>query len=261
MNKNSNSYTFIYASLLVVGVAVLLTVAAIKLKPYQDKNIRVEKMQNILASIGIQTTAKNAEEIYAQRIVSEIVVDKKGEVLGMFENGKLTKGNVRAFDIDLKVELSNIEKGTEAKLPIFVANIDGKKYFIIPLLGKGLWSSIWGNIALEEDLNTVYGANFDHKSETPGLGAEIAQKPENGKVVFSDQFKGKKIFSASNEFKSISVVKGGVANQSIIAVENGVDAISGGTLTSNGVTNMLKTCLENYVEYIKKQKIGNEQGN
>ena len=261
MDKNSNLYTFIYASVLVVAVAVVLTVAAISLKPFQDKNVRVEKMQNILASIGIESTAKNAEELYAKSITSEIVVNKKGDVLGVYENGNLVNGDVRAFELDLKVELTAVEKGGDGRLPIFVANQNGKKYYIIPLLGKGLWASIWGNVALEEDLNTVYGANFDHKSETPGLGAEIAEKPKEGKIVFSQQFKGKKIFDSNNEFKSIVVVKGGVKNQSLIAVENGVDAISGGTLTSDGVTNMVKHCLENYVNYIKKSKVSNEQGN
>jgi Na+-transporting NADH:ubiquinone oxidoreductase subunit C len=261
MNKNGNLYIFTYASVLVVGVAVVLTVASISLKPFQDKNVRIEKMQNILASIGIQSTAKNAEQIYDSKISEELIVSVDGQVTSVYENGKFTKGNLRAFNVDLKKELSSVQKTKKGNLPIFVADIDGKKYYIIPLLGKGLWSSIWGNIALEDDLNTVYGANFDHKSETPGLGAEIAQKPKAGEKVFSDQFKGKKIFDDASDFKSISVVKGGVANQKAIALDNGVDAISGGTLTSNGVTDMIKDCLVNYVNFIKTQKSSNESGN
>ena len=117
-----------------------------------------------------------------------------------------------------------------------------------------MWAAIWGNIAFKDDLNTVYGANFSHESETPGLGAEISQPKTEGKIVFSDQFVGKTIFDATGNFVSVSTVKGGVVNQTKIAAEHGVDAISGGTLTSNGVTNMLYDCLINYVEYIKKNK-------
>jgi Na+-transporting NADH:ubiquinone oxidoreductase subunit C len=261
MDKNSNTYTFIYSSVLVVLVAVLLTLAAIVLKPYQDKNVKVEKMQNILASIGITSNSKNAEELYQKNIISEMIVNESGELLSLYENGKQVKGQGRAFELDLKVELAKLEKKKGGEFPIFLAKIDGKNYYIIPLLGKGLWSSVWGNIALQDDWNTVYGANFDHKSETPGLGAEIADKPKPGKKVFADQFKGKKIFDSNMEFKSITVIKGGVQSQSIIALENGVDAISGGTLTSNGVSDMIKNCLKNYVNFIKKQKVSNEQGN
>lgn len=258
MNKDGNLYIFTYATALVVGVAVVLTIAAYSLKPFQDKNVRIEKMQNILASIGINSTTKDAEQIYNEKIIAEIVVNPEGELVSKFENGKFTSGDIRAFDLDLKKELSSITKTKKGNLPIFVAKIDGKDYYIIPLLGKGLWSSIWGNIAFESDLNTVFGANFDHKSETPGLGAEIAEKPKEGKVVFAEQFKGKKIFNAEGEFKSIKVVKGGVSNQTVVALENGVDAISGGTLTSNGVTAMIQDCLVNYVNYIKKHNSNNE---
>lgn len=261
MNKNSNAYIFTYASVLVVVAAVVLTLAAIMLKPYQDKNARTEKMQNILASIGIKSTTKDAEAIYNENIVAEMVVNPEGDIVSVYEGGKFTTGSIRAFEIDMKKELTSIAKTNKGNLPIFVANVDGNQYYILPLLGKGLWSSIWGNIALEKDLNTIYGANFDHKSETPGLGAEIAEKPKDGKKVFADQFKGKKLFDANNEFKSVSVVKGGVANQNAIALENGVDAISGGTLTSNGVTDMLYDCLVLYSKYIKKQNSTNEQGN
>ena len=120
--------------------------------------------------------------------------------------------------------------------------------YIIPLLGKGLWGPVYGNLALAGDFNTVTGATFGHDKETPGLGAEIELD------FFENQFIGKKILDENGNFVSIQVVKGGAqmlpADQQI----HGVDAISGGTITSNGVSDMLKSNLENYIGYINKHK-------
>ena len=254
MNKESNAYIFGYSSLLVVLVAVVLTMANLILKPYQERNIRIEKMSDILSSVGIESDAETAEKLFDQYVTDEIVINSKGEVLGEFKNGKQIQGDERAFDINLKVELKKQKKTGDGHFPLFVAEKDGKKIYIVPLYGKGLWGPIWGNIAFKDDMNTVVGANFGHETETPGLGAEIAQKKEPGKKVFSDQFTGKTIFDDQGNFVSVKCVKGGVKNQSEVKPQHGVDAISGGTLTSNGVTAMLHDCLINYVEYIKKNK-------
>jgi len=145
-----------------------------------------------------------------------------------------------------------LDKSTKApEYPLYVCEKEGKTYYIIPLRGKGLWGPLYANIAFEDDMNTIFGANFSHDKETPGLGAEIATSK------FADQFIGKTIFDSDMNFVSVKVVKGGVANSNI-NILHGVDAISGGTITSNGVTNMIKDCLENYVEYIKKTKITDE---
>lgn len=256
MDKNSNTYIFMYSSIMVVLVAVVLTMANLSLKPLQEKNIRIEKMTNIISAIGVDANAENAEELFAKYITKEVSINSNGDVLGMYENGKMVSGDVsmRAFNLNLKAELLKQKNTQDGVFPLFVATVDGEELYVIPVYGKGLWAPIWGNIALKNDWNTIYGANFGHESETPGLGAEIAQAKQEGKVVFSDQFDGKTIFNEAGEFVSVATVKGGVKNQSAIAPEHGVDAISGGTLTSNGVTNMLHDCLINYVEYIKKQK-------
>ena len=245
MNKNSNAYIFIYASVMVVLVAVILTSANLALKPLQEKNKKDEKMINLLLSVGIEANAENASELYNKFLVKEIVVDKSGNELSAYANGTLEKGDTRAFDINLKASLKDIEKGGEGQLPLFLMENDGEIFYVIPVLGKGLWGPVYGNVALKDDKNTIAGVNFGHDGETPGLGAEIILP------FFTDRFKQKTIFDADGSFKSVKVVKGGVANQSAIAAEHGVDGISGSTLTCDGVSNMLEDCLGNYVNYFK----------
>ncbi len=248
----SNKYIFIYASAMVIIVAAILSSASQILKPFQEKNIRTEKIMEILKSVNIKVEKSEAEELYAQYIVEELAVNKEGEVVGVYKNGKFELGDVRAFDVELKKEQKkrmDLEAGKsteEPVYPIFICNKEGKNYFIIPLLGKGLWGPIWGNIAFEEDFNTVYGATFGHKGETPGLGAEI------DKADFQQQFFGKTIFDEGHNFKSVKVVKGGVSALPQNDQIHGVDAISGGTITSNGLSDMLNDCLINYVPYINK---------
>ncbi len=234
MNKDSSGYTLTFASVMVVVVAVLLSLAAIGLGTYQAQNVKLEKMQNILASIGVKSQAKEAEKIFSEYIKEQVVLNKKGE--------RVTD-DISAFDIDLKKELDKTKTGKadEQLFPLFVFNKDGNLYYIIPVRGKGLWGPIWGYVALEGDMNTVHGASFGHKGETPGLGAEINTEE------FQKQFVGKKIFDESGNFVSVKVVKGGAAPEDL----HGVDAISGGTITSNGVTEMLKRTLSNYIPYFK----------
>ncbi|MBC8266333.1 MAG: NADH:ubiquinone reductase (Na(+)-transporting) subunit C [Flavobacteriales bacterium] len=230
MDVNKNSYTFGFAAIMVIIVAALLSSAAIGLKPFQDRNIELEKKQNILSSVGIEIDRDGAEELYSQYIKSELVLNNKGEEI---------EGS--AFDIDLGTE---VKKEADAQLlPLFISEVDGKTRYIIPLRGKGLWGPIWGFISLEDDLNKVYGAVFDHKGETPGLGSEI------NKAFFQDAFAGKAIFEGDN-FTSITVIKGGAPEGDM----HGVDAISGGTITSDGVTDMLLERLTMYLPYFNKMK-------
>ena len=231
MNVDSNSYTFVFATIMVFIVAALLSYAAIELKPFQDTNIELEKQQNILSSIGINIERDKAAEEYVKYIKEELVLNYKGEEIEGL-----------AFEIDLHKELKK-DKDKQS-IPLFISNIDGFQQYIIPLRGKGLWGPIWGFIALEEDLNTVFGAVFDHKSETPGLGAEINQYE-----IFQKQFEGKKIF-AEVDFRSIKVVKGGAPADDYHAV----DGISGGTITSDGVSDMLYERLTMYMPYILERK-------
>jgi len=241
----SNRYIFIYSTVMVVVVAVLLALAATLLQPFQDKNIRVERMRYILTSINVENTAANAEELYSKYIVEELVVNTAGEITGRYKNGKLEQGSRRAFDIDLRTEMKKLKDGGTLELPLFIAVSGTDTMTVFPLTGKGLWGSIWGYISLKSDYNTVAGSVFDHKGETPGLGAEIAT------VAFQKQFAGKQIFDESGNFVSIKVVKGGVKGSKTPEI-HGVDAISGGTITSNGTSAMIESSLNLYIPFIKK---------
>ncbi len=264
MNTNSNLYTFLYASILVIIVAAILAFTAVTLQPLQKKNIRVEKMQNILKSVGIDATVENAEELYSKNIKQDMIVNTSGEKtegkgfdVNMKKEGK-TALKIKAINIKLlkankaekkvlNTELTDLK--SKLKLPVYVCEKEGKTFYIFPQRGKGLWGPIWGYISLEEDFNTINGAVFDHKGETPGLGAEIAQS------WFSDPFKGKTIFEG-DEFVSITAHKGGKDAAKLAGdLKHGVDAISGGTITSKGLEAMIKEdWFFNYGSYIKKNK-------
>ncbi|MDE6629956.1 MAG: NADH:ubiquinone reductase (Na(+)-transporting) subunit C, partial [Bacteroidales bacterium] len=242
----SNRYTFLYTGILVVAVAVVLALAATLLQPLQTRNQKVAKMQEILKASGETVDAKQAEDRYNALISAELRVDEQGVVRAEYQNQngdwRQTEGEPsvkRAFDCNMKAELA---KGEEGLYPVFVG-ADG--LYIVPLEGKGLWGSIWGYLAVESDFNTIAGVTFGHKSETPGLGAEIATDG------FQSHFKGKKLFEPTGEFVSITVQKGGEAKYAG-DVSHAVDAVSGGTITSNGVTAMLRDCLRHYVAFFEK---------
>ncbi len=231
MDRNSNTYTFIYASAMVVLVAAILSIAAMSLRPMQRKNVEIEKKQNILASVNIATDTQNAESVYAQKIQNSYVVNHQGVVV---------EGD--AFTIELRLEKSKPVE--QRNLPVFECLTDDGLKYILPLRGAGLWGPIWGYIALNEDLTTIYGANFDHQSETPGLGAEI------NTPAFQNNFKGKSIFDAAGNLVSIIVAK---ASESAPA-QHRVDAISGGTITSKGLEQMLLDDLRSYQNFITRKK-------
>lgn len=229
MDKNSNAYTFIFAIIIVTIIAGSLAFTATSLKPAQEANVKAEKMQNILSAIGIEVDRTVAEESFNKYITGQLALKADGTV----------DASVKAFDIGLKNEVKKSE--TAQRYPLYVAEKDGEKFYVVPLYGAGLWDAIWGYVALASDENTIVGANFDHKGETPGLGAEITTD------WFQAQFKGKKILDESNNFVSVTAVKGGAKQGDT----HGVDAISGGTITSNGVSDMIKERLANYLPYFK----------
>lgn len=244
MNSNSNTYIFIYSVVMVVIVAAILSITATVLKDKQDLNIQNEKMSGILASAHIASTPENVVEMYSKHIVKELAIDGEGNIAGTYENNQLA-GNLRAFDINLKVEQFNQSNGKPYFSPLFVCNKEGEIFYIIPMLGKGLWGPIWGNIALKADFRTIEGVIFDHKGETPGLGAEINTE------MFQQQFVGKTIFDENGNFVSVKVQKGGAATLPANMQNHAVDAISGGTITSVGVDAMMSDCLSNYVAFSK----------
>lgn len=231
---------------MVVVVAILLATTATVLKPAQDNNIKIEKMQQILKSANVLVEPKEAIATYEKYVIREMAVNSKGEIVAEYANNKQEKGSIRPFDIVLKEQLKKFEKKEDAVLPVFVFKGDnGDTLYILSLYGKGLWGPVWGNMSLKKDKKTVAGVTFGHKGETPGLGAEISEQP------FQDQFKDKLIFDEKNVLTSVPIVKGGVKNSTTVKLEHGVDAISGGTITSNGTNDMLKDCLHIYEPFLK----------
>jgi Na+-transporting NADH:ubiquinone oxidoreductase subunit C len=229
MDRNSNLYTFIFAVVMVVVVAAALAFTATTLKPLQAENVRQEKMQNILSTIGVNVSRKEASEQFSDFVQLELALNADGTV----------NEDVDAFAIELMKET---KKPTEEQaFPIYIAEKEGKKFYVIPLFGAGLWKEIWGYIALDNDKNTIVGASFDHAGETAGLGAEINQS------WYEDQYIGKTIFDDNNNFVSVKAVKGGAKSDDM----HGVDAISGGTITSDGVSDMIEERLGNYLPYFK----------
>lgn len=239
MNTNKNSYTLIYATVMVIIVALMLALVSSSLKGIQTANVELDKKKQILSSLNVNFEGQDAAAIYDKYIVKEQVINVKAEVLSE------VKGD--AFKLDYIKELAKpIE---DRKLPLYIADVDGATKYIIPLRGAGLWGPIWGYIALNEDKNTVYGSFYSHASETPGLGAEIALKG------FQQKFVGKKIINDKNEFVSIAVTKPG----QIAENQDQVDGISGGTITSKGVEKMLLSCIGQYEAYLKISNGGTEE--
>jgi Na+-transporting NADH:ubiquinone oxidoreductase subunit C len=235
---HSNRYTFIYAAILTVITAILLALSSEGLKPAQEANIALEKKMNILNAVRFKSTDKKEIEAAYTKQVRALVVNSAGdEVPG-----------INAFDIVLKNES---EKAPEKRnLPIYIVTADdGKRYYVLPMLGVGLWGPIWGYLSLEEDFNTVYGSYFDHKGETPGLGAEISTD------IFQDQFKGKKMFDSNSKFVSVRVIK--LGSKPEVGEESYVHGISGGTITSAGTDKMIMNWVQQYIPYFSKHKSGN----
>lgn len=233
MDRNSNGYTFIFATVMVVVVGTLLALAATSLKSMQDENVKKEKMQNILASVGVSVDRDAAEKEFDNVIKEKLTLKSDGSV----------DASVLAFNVDLKQELT--KPAEKQSFPLYIAEKEGKKFYIIPLRGSGLWDAIWGYVALDDDMNTIEGAVFDHKGETPGLGAEITQK------WFQERFSGEKIKNESGEIVGVVVAKGNNGNSKD---DNKVDAISGATITGDGVTAMIKERLSHYKIYFDSQK-------
>ncbi len=233
MKRFSNTYIFIFSSVMVILVAAILSSAAMLLQPIQKRNIEVEKKKNILASINIESDASTAEELYDDYIKESFVVDLSG---GMVDE-------LVAFDVDMKKEIRKPHE--ERAFPVYVGELEnGNRKYIVPVEGKGLWGPIYGYVSFSDDMTSIFGTNFDHDGETPGLGAEINTD------WFQEQFIGKKIFDEASNFISIEVVRGKADPESL----NEVDAISGGTITSKGLEAMLMDCLSGYENYFKNQK-------
>ena len=224
MNTNKNSYTFIYASVMVIIVAFLLAFVSSVLKPIQQKNVELDKKKQVLAALNI--FEKDAETAYATYVKADQLLATDGSVAA--ENGGFAVENAAV----------NAEN-----LPLYVCEVEGETKYVLPLYGAGLWGPIWGYVALNADKETIYGVYFSHAGETPGLGAEITNREK-----FQVPFIGKKALNADNEVV-ISVVKNGKVQNP----DTEVDGISGGTITSQGVDAMLKSSIGLYKAFLAEK--------
>ena len=231
MNTNKNSYIIIYSAVLVIVVAFLLAYIFQALKPMQDVNVALDKKKQILAALNIRELGDvESAEKYKEVVKADMIVDANAQVVEAGEQG----GENAAF----KLNSADYKAG---KLAVYDCEVDGKKKYVIPVYGMGLWGPIWGYIALDDDKNTVFGAYFNHDSETAGLGAEIKDSK-----AWQDQFIGKKIFSADGQKIAIAVKK----KSDVKNPASECDAVTGATLTSDGVSLMLQDCFAKYVNFL-----------
>lgn len=231
MNKQSNTYTVIYSAALVLIVGVVLAVVYQVLRPAQLENIANDTKRQILAAAHIVPTAdQSVASLYDSHITDSFIVNEKGEKV---------EGKGDAFDVNV-AEQVKLPAG-ERLLPVFQCTTSEGVKYILPAYGAGLWGPIWGYVAVDGNGRNIYGAYFAHQGETPGLGAEI-EKP-----AFQDQFDGKTLFSNAGDFESVLVVKQGKED----ATRAWVHAISGGTITSQGVQKMLENSLSPYAAFLK----------
>ena len=224
MNTNSNSYTIIYAAIMVVIVAFLLAFVSSSLKETQYKNVEQDTKKQILSAINV-TDVKDAEAEFAKYEVKDMLMQADGTLAPYTD----------AFQVSYKGEIA------EKRFHVFECKVDGATKYILPIYGAGLWGPIWGYVALNDDKNTVYGVYFSHAGETPGLGAEIATPK------FQAQFAGKKV--TENGAIGLTVAKNG----KVTKPDYEVDGISGGTITSQGVDAMLKDCLKEYNPFLSNK--------
>lgn len=241
MNRNSNVYTVIYATVLTVLVAVLLSVAALGLAEKQKANADNEKKQQILSAVssklGQEVTFENAAELWEK-------LDMNNNMLCVKTDG-MPVDDVDVFEIVPKAQFSKGVIKEDAQLPVFVANINDESYYIMCMYGAGLWDAIWGYIAVDCNGN-VAGCSFDHAGETAGLGAKIKDDP-----AFAQAFIGKNVFNSNNELTSIAVVKPGKASP--FGGET-VDGITGATKTCDCVSEMVYQSLLGYKNFMLSRK-------
>ncbi|MCU0349635.1 MAG: NADH:ubiquinone reductase (Na(+)-transporting) subunit C [Flavobacterium sp.] len=234
---DSNGYTIIFSIVMVVVVGSLLAFFANFTKDLRVKNDQVKAQIDILSAIGVAADRSNATEMFAQYIKEQKVI-----------TGAEVSDDDKAYLIDVKKEMDAAKKGNTQRLPLFVAEKDGKTLYIMPVRGNGLWDAIWGYIALNDDLKSINGVYFDHKAETPGLGANITES------FFTEDFKGEYIYDASGNFKGIEISKSNGDPNNKDKSDNQVDAISGATITGNGVGAMINSGIKSYLPYFETLK-------
>ena len=242
---DSNIYTLLFAAGMVIIVGALLAFSFATLKPTIDNNKRIEKQQNILYAMGVNENQGEGDVVFVSADKAPEMFNKYIKKQLVIEGDKVTEDK-NAYLIDIKKEQTRAKEGKTRRLPLFIGEKDGKTYYIVPVRGKGLWDAIWGYIALDKNM-VVQGVYFDHAGETPGLGANIKQR------FFMDDFSGE-YTTKNGEFRGVAAVKGNNDPENKDKTDNEVDAIAGATITSSGVSAMLKDELKLYVPYFKKLK-------
>ncbi len=244
--KDSNLYTVGFAIIMVIIVGSLLAGFASSTKAMRENNDKVKAQIDILSSIGVEADRSNATEKFAENIKEQYVIE--GNQATLYDPSVDPKGKDLPYLIDIKKEQAKAKKGETQRLPLFVAEKEGKNVYIVPVRGAGLWDAIWGYIALKDDLQTIDGVFFDHKGETPGLGANITQ------AYFTDDFKGEKIYDLKGDFAAVAISKSNGDPSNEDKTDNEVDAIGGATITGNGVAAMLKSGIKVYLPYFETLK-------
>ncbi len=242
MNTEKNTYTVTFAGIMVVIVGSLLAFLASGLRPRIDENERFEKQQNILYAMGVNQNEGEGDVSFIPTSTVEAEFSKYITEQLVLVGDKIETDD-EAYLIDLKKELSALKSGGEGRLPLFIGEKDGKKSYVIPMYGKGLWDAIWGFMSLDENM-VVQGVYFDHKGETPGLGANIKLR------FFMDDFTGESVLDGG-QYAGISVAKGNNDPLNKIKDDNEVDALAGATITGNGVAVMIKESLRLYKPYLE----------
>ena len=241
---DKNSYTVIFAIIMVIIVGALLAFTASALKDRIAENKRIEKQQNILYAMGVNENEGNKANFVSKEIVAESFETYITNQI-VIQDGNQTQDE-KAYLIDIKKEQDLAKNGEARRLPLFIGEKEGKKFYIAPIRGKGLWDAIWAYVAMDENM-VIQGAYFDHKGETPGLGANIKER------FFMDDFIGEHLMS-SGEFKGITVSKSNGDPKNEDKTDNEVDAIAGSTITGDGVSAMIRSELKLYVPYFKNLK-------
>ncbi|MBW1294265.1 Na(+)-translocating NADH-quinone reductase subunit C [Aquimarina litoralis] len=248
INTDKNSYTIIFAIAMVVVVGALLAGISSVLKPNITANKITEKQQNILFAMGVTDTEDPNEFVPAEKaeeLFKKYVGDEKYIIIG-----DVAEKTEDAFDIEVKKENDKLKQDSnyKRKMPLFIGKKDGEEFYIVPMRGNGLWDAIWGYVSLDKEFKTVKGAFFDHKGETPGLGANIKE------AYFRDDFIGESILDAAGNYKGITVKKGNGDPKNVRKDDNAVDAMAGATITGDGVTAMVKKGIKMYQPYFETLK-------
>ncbi len=247
IDTEKNSYTVIFAAVMVVVVGSLLAIVASVLRPNIQENERYEKQQNILYAMGVHENGDDKGSVHfipTDRVEGEF---KKYIKKQLVIEGSETTTDENAYLINIKKQLAAKKKGQPYKLPVFIGEKEGKKFYILPMYGKGLWDAIWGFVAVDETM-TVQGVVFDHKGETPGLGANIKMR------YFMDDFSGETILKG-DRYAGISVIKGNNDPLNKTKDDNEIDALAGATITGNGVTAMIKETVNLYKPYLETIRV------